>query len=84
MWVGCELPAWIDEAEHVNESRRRGGGAASKELRFQLGKEGGNRGNVAFGKGEGRGGRYFHGSRKFGIASAKKLAHKVSSDTVPY
>ena len=53
MGVGCGLPAWIDEAEHVNESRRRGGGAASKELRFQLGKEGGNRGNVAFGKGEG-------------------------------
>ena len=32
----------------------------------------------------GRGGRYFRGSRKFGIASAKKLARKVSSDTVPY
>ena len=32
----------------------------------------------------GRGGRYFRGSRKFGIASAKKLAHKVSSDMVPY
>ena len=31
-----------------------------------------------------RGGRYFRGSRKFGIASAKKLARKVSSDTVPY
>ena len=41
-------------------------------------------GNVAFGKGRGRGGRYFRGSRKFGIASAKKLAGKVSSDTVPY
>ena len=39
---------------------------------------------MAFGKGERRGGRYFHGSRKFGITSAKKLARKVSSDTVPY
>ena len=38
--------------------------------------------NVAFGKGEGAGRRYFRGSRKFGIASAKKLARKVSSDTV--
>ena len=35
-------------------------------------------------RGRGRGGRYFRGSRKFGIASAKKLACKVSSDTVPY
>ena len=35
-------------------------------------------------RGRGRGGRYFRGSRKFGIASAKKLARKVSSDTVPY
>ena len=34
-------------------------------------------------RGRGRGGRYFRGSRKFGIASAKKLACKVSSDTVP-
>ena len=33
--------------------------------------------NVAFGKGEGRGGRYFRGSRKFGIASDKKLAQSV-------
>ena len=32
----------------------------------------------------GRGGRYFRGSQKFGIASAKKLARKVSLDTVPY
>ena len=32
----------------------------------------------------GWGGRYFRGSRNFGIASAKKLARKVSSDTVPY
>ena len=30
--------------------------------------------------GRGRGGRYFRGSRKFGVASAKKLARKVSSD----
>ena len=35
-------------------------------------------------RGRGRGGRYFHESRKFGIASAKKLARKVSSDTLPY
>ena len=35
-------------------------------------------------RGRGRGGRYFRGSRKFGIASAKKLARKVSLDTVPY
>ena len=35
-------------------------------------------------RGRGRGGRYFRGSRKFGIASAKKLARKVSSYTVPY
>ena len=35
-------------------------------------------------RGRGRGGRYFGKSRKFGIASAKKLARKVSSDTVPY
>ena len=54
MGVGCGLPAWIDEAEQCEGGLpARGGGAASKELRFQLGKEGGNRGNVAFGKGEG-------------------------------
>ena len=35
-------------------------------------------------RGRGRGGRYFRGIRKFGIASAKKLACKVSSDMVPY
>ena len=35
-------------------------------------------------RGRGWGGRYFRESRKFGIASAKKLARKVSSDTVPY
>jgi len=35
-------------------------------------------------RGVGRGGRYFRESRKFGIASAKKLARKVSSDTVPH
>ena len=39
---------------------------------------------MAFGKGEGRGGRYFRGSQKFGMALAKKLARKVASDTVPY
>ena len=37
----------------MKEGRRRGGGTASKEWRFELGKEGGNRGNVAFGKGGG-------------------------------
>ena len=51
---------------------------------FNLERKAENRGNVAFGKGEGQGGRYFHGSQKFGIASAKKLARKVSLDTVPY
>ena len=35
-------------------------------------------------RGRGRGSRYFRGSRKFRITSAKKLAHKVSSDMVPY
>ena len=35
-------------------------------------------------RGRWRGGRYFRGSRKFGIALAKKLAGKVTSDTVPY
>ena len=35
-------------------------------------------------RGRGRAGRYFRGSQKFGIASAKKLARKVSSDMVPY
>ena len=39
----------------MKEGRRRGGGAASKDLRFQLGKEDENRGSVAFGKGEGAG-----------------------------
>ena len=40
----------------MKEGRRRGGGgAASKECTFQLGKEDGKRGNVAFGKGEGAG-----------------------------
>ena len=37
----------------MKKGRRQGSGAASKDWRFQLGKEGGNRGNVAFGKGEG-------------------------------
>ena len=38
----------------MKEGRQRGGGgAASKEWRFQLAKEGGKRGNVSFGKGEG-------------------------------
>ena len=35
-------------------------------------------------RGRGRGGRYFRESRKFGIASAKTPARKVSSDTIPY
>ena len=35
-------------------------------------------------RGRGQGGRYFRESQKFGIASAKKLARKVSSDTVHY
>ena len=39
----------------MKEGRRRGGDTTSKECRFQLGKEGGNRGNVAFGKGVGAG-----------------------------
>ena len=69
----------------MKEGRRRGGGgAASNELRFQLGKEGGKRGNVAFGKGEGARRYLFPRKPKFGIASAKKLARKVSSETVPY
>ena len=68
----------------MKEGRRRGGGAVGKERRFQLGKEGGNVGYGDLGRGGGRGGRYFCESRKFGIASAKKLARKVSSDTVPY
>ena len=85
MGVGCGLPAWIGEAE-----QREGGSPARRRRRCKQGVKvstwKGRRkgGNVAFGKGEGRGGRYFRGSRKFGIASAKKLAHKVSSDTVPY
>ena len=35
-------------------------------------------------RGRGWGGRYFRGSQKFGIGSAKKLARKVPSDMVPY
>ena len=35
-------------------------------------------------RGRGRGGRYFYVSRKFGVASVKKLARKVSSNTVSF
>ena len=84
MGVGCRLPAWIGEAE------QREGGSPARRRRCKQGvkvstwKGRRKRGNVAFGKGEGQGGRYFRGSRKFGIALAKKLARKVSSDTIPY
>ena len=60
----------------MEEGRQRGGDTTNREWRFQLGKEGKNMGNVDFGKGEGRGGRYFHRSRKFGIASAKNWRTK--------
>ena len=81
MGVGCGLPAWIGEAE------QRGGVSPALQTRsegFKLERKA-ERGEIwLLVRGMGRGGRYFHGSRKFGIASAKKLAHKVSSDTIPY
>ena len=85
MGVGCGLPAWIGETE------QREGGSPVSEAALQARSEGFNLERKA-GTGEmwllvlgrGWGGRYFRGSLKFGIASAKKLACKVSSDTVPY
>ena len=86
MGVGCGLPAWIGEAE-----QREGGSPARGGAALQARSEGFNlerkaeRGEMwLLVRGRGRGGTYFCGSRKFGIASAKKLARKVSSDTVPY
>ena len=82
MGVGCGLPAWINEAE------TREGGSPASQAALQARSEGFNLERKAE-IGEmwlllRGGGIYFRGSRKFGIASAKKLAHKVSSDTVPY
>ena len=83
MGVGCGLPAWIDEAEkHEGGSPARRRRCKQGVMVFNLKRK------VETGEiwilVRGRGGRYFRGSRKFGIASAKKLARKVSSDTVPY
>ena len=56
MGVGCGLPAWIGEVEE-----REGGSPTRRRRRCKQGvkvstwKEGGKRGNVAFGKGEGAG-----------------------------
>ena len=85
MGVGCGLPAWIDEAEqHEGGSPVRGAALQARSERFNLERMA-ERGEMwLLVRGRGRGGRYFCGSRKFGIASAKKLACKVSSDTVPY
>ena len=53
MGVGCGLPAWIGEAEKCEGgSPTRRQRRYKQGVRFQLGKEGGNRGNLAFGKGE--------------------------------
>ena len=85
MGVGCGLPAWIGETEQCeggSPARRRW--LCKQGVKVSTWKGRGKRGNVSFVKGEVRGGRYFRGSRKFGIASDKKLARKVSSHTVPY
>ena len=80
MGVGCGLPAWIGEAEKqeggspVLQARSEGFNLESKAERREM----------WLLVREGRGGRYFRGSRKFGITSDKKLACKVSSDMVPY
>ena len=55
MGVWCGLPAWIDEAE-----LREGGSLARRprckqRVKVSTWKEGRNKGNVAFGKGEGAG-----------------------------
>ena len=85
MGVGCGLPAWIGEAE------QREGGSPERGATLQARREGFNlERKEEIGemwllvRGRGPRGRYFRGSRKFGIASAKKQAHKVSLDTVPY
>ena len=74
MGVGCGLPAWIGEAE------QRGGVACVEAATLQARSEGFNLERKAetgemwlLVRGRGWGGRYFRGSRKFGIASAKKI-----------
>ena len=56
-WVeGVALAAGVRACGRGKEGRGGGGGgAATKECRFQLGREGGKRGKVAFGKGVGAG-----------------------------
>ena len=85
MGVGCGLPAWIDEAEQPERgspTRRRRCKQGVKVSTWKGRRKEGEMWLLV--KGRGRGGRYFRGSQKFGIASAKKLARKVSSDWVPY
>ena len=60
----------------MKEGHRRGGGAASKSEGFNL-ERNAERGEMwLLVRGRGRGGRYFYGSRKFGIASAKNWRAK--------
>ena len=84
MGVGCGLPAWIEEAEQRERGSPEAAALQARSEGFNLERKA-ERGEMwLLVRGRGRGGRYFRGSRKFGIASAKKLARKVSSDTVPY
>ena len=78
MGVGCGLPALIDE-----DKQREGGPLAGEEAVLQARSEGFNLERKAeigemwlLVRGMGRGGRYFRGSRKFGIASAKNWRAK--------
>mgnify|MGYP005826121983 CR=1 FL=1 len=85
MGFGSGLPAWIGEAEqHEGGSPMRGAVLQARSEGFNLERKVKTREMWLLVRWRGRGGRYFRGSRKFEIASAKKLARKVSSDTVPY
>ena len=77
--VGCGLPTWIGEAEECE------GGSAlqARSEGFNLERKAKTGEMWLLVRERGGGGRYFCGSQKFGIASAKKLARKVSLYMVP-
>ena len=77
MGVGCGLPAWIGEAEqHEGGSPARVAALQARSEGFNLERKAETGEMWLLVRGRGRGGRYFRGSRKFGIASAKNWCAK--------
>ena len=77
MGTWCGLPAWIDEAEQrEGGSPVRGAALQARSEDFNLKRKAETGEMWLLVRGKGRGGTYFYGSRKFGIASAKNWRTK--------